>query len=106
MSIGKIGTADLAAGVTAYSDLTSGGIGESMIANVCLCNRGAASVKVRIAIGTGTSAASADFLEYDTVVPANGVLERTGLAITTGEKIWVSSDTATVSARAHGLPAS
>lgn len=106
MSTGKIGSADLAAGSNTYTDLTGGGANENMIANVCLCNRGPANVKARVAIGVGASPANTDFLEYDQVIPANGVLERTGLSISSGEKIWVSCDTATVSARAHGLPSS
>jgi hypothetical protein len=101
MSTGKIGSADLAAN----TDTLLGTADENMVANVCLVNRGASAVKVRVAVGVGASPANADYLEYDASVPANGVLERTGLAVSTGEKLWVRSDTAAVSARAHGLPA-
>jgi hypothetical protein len=103
MSTGKIGSADLAAGTD--TDLTAGGVAENMVANVCMVNRGAAIVKVRLAIGTGTGPAAGDYLEYDAQLPPNGVIERTGLAVSTGEKIFVRTDIATVSVRAHGLPA-
>lgn len=102
MSTGKIGSADLAANT---DTLLGGALDENMVVNVQLCNRGAASVKVRVAFGTGVAPVAADWVEYDTTIPPNGVLERTGQSLSTGEKIWVRSDTATVSARAHGLPA-
>ena len=101
MSTGKIGAADLAAGV----DTLLGMADENMVINVCLVNRGNTFVKVRLAIGAGTTPGNTDYLEYDTIMLANGVLERTGIVISSGEKIWVRTDTATVSARAHGLPA-
>lgn len=102
--IGKIGSANLAANTD--TDLTGGvGVTENMVVNVCLVNRGTAFVKVRVAIGTGVSPANTDYLEYDTIMLANGVLERTGIVISSGEKIWVRTDTATVSVRVHGLPA-
>ena len=101
MSTGKIGSADLAAA----TDTLLGTADENMVVNVCLTNRGTAAAKVRVAIGTGASPSNADYLEFDTTVSGNGMLERTGIAVSTGEKIWVRSDVATVSARAHGLPA-
>lgn len=91
--------------MAANADTLLGTADENMVVNVCVVNRGAAAAKVRVAIGGGGAPAASDYLEYDTSVPANGVLERTGIAASTGEKIWVRSDTATVSARAHGLPA-
>lgn len=102
MSIGKLGNADLAAATD--TDLTNGGVNENMVVNVCMVNRGAASVKVRIAVGAVLDTKA--YLEYDAQILPSGVLERTGIVVSTGEKIWVRSDTATVSARAHGLPAS
>lgn len=102
MTTGKIGSADLSA---ATDTLLGAALDENMVVNITLCNRGSASVKVRIAIGTGASPVNADYLEYDFPVIPNGVLERTGIAVSSGEKIWVRSDLATVSARAFGLPA-
>lgn len=102
MSTGKIGSADLVANTD--TDLTGGGANENMVVNVCLVNRGAAQVKLRVAIGVGANPAVTDYLEFDQVISTGGVLERTGIAVSAGEKIWVRSDTATVSARAHGLP--
>lgn len=105
MSSGKIGSADLTASITTYSDLTSGGASENKIVNVCFTNRNTAGVTIRLAVGTGANPANTDFMEYGAYIPANGILERTGIAISIGEKIWTSSDTANVSVRAHGIQA-
>lgn len=102
MTTGIIGHADLAANTD--TDLTSGGLTGNMVVNVAMVNRNSTGVRLRLAIGSGASPAATDYLEYDTVVPANGIIERTGIAISTGEKIWVRSDTTAVSARASGLP--
>lgn len=101
MPAGKLGSADLAANTdTLLATMT-----EDTIANVRMVNRGADEVHVRLAIGQGSSPAPTDYLEYGATIPPNGVSENSGLALSAGEKIWVRSDTATVSARAHGIPA-
>lgn len=104
MANGKLGTpgsADLAAATDTL--LYTCAAGTLATANIRLCNRNPVSVKVRVAIGTGASPAATDYIEYDTTVPANGVLEDTGIAISPGEKVWVRSDTTLVSARIHGV---
>lgn len=101
MSAGKLGSADLAANTDTLLVTTT----EDMIVNVRLVNRGPEPARVRVAIGIGVGPAAADWFEYDTPVPFPGVLENSGLALSSGEKIWVRSDTAAVSARAHGIPA-
>lgn len=102
MSTGKIGAADLVADV---DTLLGAAVDENMVVNIRLVNRGTDTVKVRVAIGTGVSPTAKDYIDYDATVPPNGMLENSGLALTSGEKIWVRADKATVSARAHGLPA-
>jgi hypothetical protein len=101
MSTGKLGSADLAAN----TDTLLGTADETMIVNVRLVNRGAMAAVVRLAIGAGVAPAAADYFEYDAVISPKGILENGGLALSAGEKIWVRSDSATVSARAHGVPA-
>jgi len=102
-ALGLIGSADLA--INTDTLLTpSGGITEPGIVVVNLCNRNSAQVAVRIAIGTGATPAATDYIEYDTPLGANQPLERTQLSLSQGEKIWVRSDTASVSACARGVP--
>lgn len=100
MTTGKLGSADLAASVDTLLFTAVA----NQIFNVRFTNRSAvAAAKIRVAIGTGGSPAAADYITYDSNLPANGILEDTGLACTAGEKVWVRSDTANVSVRAHGV---
>ncbi len=101
MPSGKLGTADLAA--NADTLLYTVPDGKVTTASVRLCNRGTGDARIRIAVGAGEDPSHADYIEYDAKVPANGILEDTGIAMSAGEKLWVRSDTATVSARAHGF---
>lgn len=101
MAKGKLGAVDVPAGGTGTLLFTAGVGGQTF--NVRFCNRNGAAVKVRLAIGTGGAPAVADYLDYDVTIQAYGILEDTGLVASEGEKVWVRSDTANVSARAHGV---
>ena len=73
-----------------------------------LCNRSAAVVTVRVALTTGAAPTDADWIEYETPLPAAGgssgsVLERTGLALGPGQKLYVRASAAGVSASAFGI---
>lgn len=100
MATGKLGSADLAASTNTLLFTAAA----AQIFNIRFANRNSsAAAKVRVAIGTGGAPAAADYVTYDVSVPANGILEDTGLTCSNGEKVWVRSDTANVSARAHGV---
>jgi hypothetical protein len=101
MASGKLGSADLGAGGADTLLFTAGVTPQTF--NVRFANRNAVAVKVRVAIGSGASAAAADYVDYDVSIVANGILEDTGLVASSGEKVWVRSDTANVSVRAHGM---
>lgn len=100
MATGKLGSADLTAATnTLLFTATS-----AQIFNVRFANRNSSSsVKVRVAIGAGGAPTAADYVTYDVNIPANGILEDTGLSCSSGEKVWVWSDMANVSVRAHGV---
>lgn len=72
---------------------------------VSFCNKNTVAVKVRLAIGSGddSNAAGTTFLEYDATIQPNEPLERTGLAISAGKKIFVKSDTANVDCAVYGF---
>lgn len=57
------------------------------------CNQTGAGKQVRIAVSaSGASApAAADFIEYDAALRANTVLERSGVVVSDGQKVFVRS---------------
>ena len=101
MASGKLGAADLAAAADTLLYTVPANTVSTL--NVRLVNRNATPVKVRIAIGAGAAPAAADYIEHDALIPANGTLENTALVMGPTEKLWVRSDVANVSARAHGF---
>lgn len=97
---GLVGSADL----TAAADILVATAAETGVLCIRVCNRNTTQALIRIAIGTGASPAGTDYLEYDVLLDPNQPLERTGLSVASGEKIWVRSSLANVSARVDGLP--
>lgn len=77
--------------------------GKTASFTVNFCNRGTSPVLVRLAIAAALAPANAEYIEYDAVIPANGVLERTGLAATAGKQVVVYADTANVSVNIFGF---
>ncbi len=106
MSAKRFGALDLAA--TTDTVLMSGAVNFSTTANVRFTNRNATAIAVRLALvdadAAGALAALSleDYLEYDTPIAANGVLENTGIAIPEDYSLVVRSDTASVSVVAFG----
>lgn len=102
MALGTLGKSDLPAGI----DTLLWTADEPAIIAVRLVNRGADEVKLRVAITSGGAPAAADYIEYDTPLGERQVLENSNLAVSQGDKVYARTDIATVSARAHGIPAS
>ncbi len=100
MASGRLGKADLAAN----TDVTLFTVTNDNVAtvNINVCNRGANNALVRIAIREGALAMS-DYIEYDAIVPPNGVIERTGIVMSAGESVVCRAGTAGVSVRVHGF---
>lgn len=102
MASGKLGAADLPAGGAGTLLYTVPASTVSTV-NVRFANRNAAIAKIRLAIGIGESPAVTDYLSYDQALPANGIIEDTGIVCSAGEKVWAVSDVANVSVRVHGF---
>lgn len=100
MASGRLGKSDLPA--AADTDLYTVPPATVATANITMCNRTAESISVRIAVRSGMLAAS-DYLEFDAELQPNGVLERTGIALSAGEIITCRAASAGVSARVHGF---
>ncbi|NIA00859.1 hypothetical protein [Massilia sp. CCM 8734] len=94
---GTLGGGNLAAGaeVMAYECQAPA---TAATATVSFCNKTGGNVRVRLAIGPGpdTKAPGTVFLEYDAPMEPNEPLERTGIAVSVGRKIFVRSDKAEV----------
>ena len=101
MASGKLGSADLTAATNTL--LYTVPDGKVATINVRFANRTDTAAKIRLAVGAGASPAPADYLTYDIMLPANGIIEDTGLALSSGEKVWGYSSAASVSVRAHGF---
>ena len=73
------------------------------VVTVNVANRNASDVAVRIAVSDTATPADADYIEYDTTLVGNGVLERGGLVVDAGKNIVVRADSASVSAVIYGI---
>lgn len=104
MASGRLGVQAIPAttNTTVYTVPT----GTYAVCNVSITNRNSSSIRVRLAMAaTGTPNAQ-DWLEYDTVIVANGVFERTGLVAQAGLNFVVYSDTANVGCTVYGIETS
>lgn len=104
IKLGTLGGANLTAGQEQIAyECTDPAVAASY--SVCFCNKNDAPVKVRLAIGSGANsgAAGTRFLEYDAIILPHEPLERTGLAISPGYKVFVLSDTSNVDCSIYGF---
>ena len=97
MASGRIAAVDMEAGVnTVLYEMPTGRI---LVLNVGISNRNDEDVKIRLALVNGglSDLADSDYLEFDTIIRATGVLERTGIALAGEQSLIGYSDTGNVS---------
>lgn len=95
----------LALSAATYTTIAAGpASGYAQALSVSMCNRGSATT-VRLAIvNTGTTTPSAgDFIEYDSAINANSVLERTGIVLNNGQTLVAYAASANVSCITYGV---
>jgi hypothetical protein len=77
--------------------------GKVRTVSINLVNTGAAAAKSNIYISTGTSPTDADRIEPDVSIPAGCLYKLTGEVVGAGERVVLSADVATVTARISGF---
>lgn len=103
MATGRLGAVDLAATTytACYTNATT-----NAVVSLTMCNRTASPVTIRLALSTTPSSpTNGEFIEYGAVIPANGVLERTGLVLSNAQSISAYSSAASVSVVVYGIEA-
>lgn len=104
MATGVLGRSDLSAATDTSVYVVPADTFAVVTVNVC--NRGASAATVRIALSDSGTPTNADYIEYDVQVPANGVLERTGIVAQAAKAIIVRSSAINVSAVVMGIETS
>jgi hypothetical protein len=94
MPTGRLGTANITS--TAATTVYTVPATTFSVVSVNIVNRSSsASALIRLAVSTSASPGLDEWIEFDSSLVANGVLERTGIVIDTGELIVVQTTTST-----------
>lgn len=101
MATGRLGIADLSA--TTNTSVYTVPSGTFSVVTVNVANRAATSATIRIAVSSSASPTSAEWIEYDSSLVANGVIERTGIVMDAGKQIVVYSSAANLSVVVMGI---
>ena len=101
MATGRLGANDVSA--TTNTTVYTCPADTYAVVAVNVCNRGANTAALRIAIATTDTPSAAEYIEYDVDVFANNVLERTGIVLSAGQRIVVYSSAASISAVVVGI---
>ncbi len=71
--------------------------------NVNVANRNSTDIAVRVALAATATPTTAEFIEYDSFIAPNGVLERTGLVLDAGKRVITYSNSSNVSVNVYGV---
>jgi hypothetical protein len=104
MATGRLGASDLAAAT--LTSVYTVPADTFTVATLSICNRNATAITIRIAVAAAATPTNAEYIEYDSTIAANGVLERTGIVLDTGKILVVRSSITNVSAVAMGIETS
>ena len=101
MASGVYGKVDVSSAST-WTEVVAASAG-TKVATITIVNRQATDTTVRVALRDAVgNVTDADCIEYDVSLPANGVLERTGIVLDSSNGLHVYASAA-VSAVAYGI---
>lgn len=100
MAAGRLGASDLAATTNTSVYTVPGGKLASF--SVRVCNRNAAAVTVRLALAATGTPGTSEWLVYDKSIPANGVMDETGLVLDAAKILVVYASTTGVNVVVFG----
>lgn len=100
MTTGRLGAAAVSA--TTNTTLYQVPSGKTAVCTINLCNTSSVAVTVRVGLCATSTPASGEYIEYETVLPSGGVLERGGVVLDALKYIVVYASAAGVNATAWG----
>jgi len=94
MPTGRLGVANIT--TTADTTVYTVPAATFSVVSINVVNRSSsASAQIRIAVASSATPSLAEYIEYDSALVANGVLERTGIVMDAAKLIVVQTPTAT-----------
>ena len=104
MANGRLGavTISAASNITAYTCP----VDTFAVVTVNVLNRSATSRDIRVAVAATDTPTVNEYIEYDVELLGNGVLERTGIVLSAGQKIVVFSNSTDCNAVVYGIETS
>lgn len=99
MASGTLGQASLTAltNTTVYTAAVT-----PSVFSVNITNTTGAPVGVNLAIAAGATPSAGEYMEYQAVIPAGGVLERGGIVATSGKRVVAYANASGVSVNVYG----
>lgn len=97
---GILGQANLSATTNTLVYTVPSGKYAKVVINVC--NRTTSNANIRIALSNGNTPDDAEWIEYNTLLPGNGVLERGDIYLENFKKVIVYSSIANTSVNIYG----
>jgi hypothetical protein len=101
MATGKLAGTTMASAT--YTEIYTCPAGNFAVVTVNILNKSASSRQVRLTVSNAFPPTADDYIEYDTTVLANGVLERTGIVLAAGQKISSRSSGADTTVVVYGI---
>jgi hypothetical protein len=89
---------------TTYTSVYSPSTDTFSVVTISICNKNTTAIRVRLAIATDPNIpAAGEYLEYQTEVLPNGVLERTGVILQSGRTVYAYSTQSQTDVVVYGI---